>query len=461
MKRPHRRSRVPLALLAMIALVVAACGDGDADDSPTTTPPETQTTAAGPDPDTTTTVGDQTDPVDPVTLEVWSWLPFDHELGEEVYAQIVADFEDANSHITVNLNPLPWPTFWDSWTNATIAGTGPDVISMYGGTTAGGYASSLLPLQDLVSTELLADLKFVDSATSPDGNLYALPSGSFAYYLLANENLVAELGLTAAEAFGDWDSLISTCTALSDAGIPPFATGWADGSQLEAFMYIFMTQLLDDASFDAWVAGELSMLDDRFETAMGHVVEMNEAGCFPEDSLGRPLYFDAFEVMVSGDGAAMSAGSAYTATDAEAQNGEGSMAVLPFPQVPGSQHDVISDAGPNQGWAATSWTDHPEEAAAFIEHLLSPASQQLLWEMTELPPNLNSYEPTSDNQLVNDYLDLINRPNSRTTYMAFTQQAEAVMQREAIDLIARRTTPEAILALADAAQRQALDAMAG
>lgn len=440
MRSSSKRVSRLVVLLSVVALIAAACS-GDTTD--TTAGDGSDTTAGG--------SGEQ------VTLEVWSWLPNDHENGPDTYQQIFDAFEAEHPNVTIELTASPYPTFWDTWRNASIAGTGPDVISMYGGATAGGYAGSLLPLQDEMSADTLDNLRFLDSAMSPDGNLYVAPAGSYTYYLLYNQAIVQDAGLDPDEAFADWNSLIGTCEALSAQGITPFASGWSDGYALEGFMYIFMTQLLDQASFESFVTGNLPLTDDRFHEGMGYVVEMNEAGCFSEESLGITMYYDAFDLVIGGEAVAFPAGGADTAVDAEANNGEGSMVVAPFPQVPGSQHEQISDAGPNQGWSVTNWASDKDLAVALVEHIVSAESQELLWENTDLPPNRSDLEVTSDNPLKDDYLRIIDHPANHTTFMAYTDAALAIFQREASNLIAGRTTVDEILLAADEAQQKALE----
>lgn len=434
-----------LALVASIA-VLAACGSAEEGSN--------STASNGADDQTATTPAGGSG--ESVTLEVWSWLPNDHENGPDTYAQIFDAFEDANPGVTIELTASPYTTFWDSWRNASIAQVGPDVISMYGGATAGGYASSLVPLQDLLSPETAENLRFIDSTVSPDGNLYVAPAGSYAYYLLYNAEMLSDAGLDPDQAFATWDDLLATCEALSAQGTTPFASGWSDGYELEGYMYIFMTQLLDDEGFESFVTGQLPLTDERFAEGMNHIVEMNEAGCFSEESLGMTMYYDAFDEVIAGEAVAFPAGGGDTAVSAEENNGEGSMVVAPFPMVPGSPHERISDAGPNQGWSVTNWAVDQDLAVALIEHILSPESQQLLWENTDLPPNRSDLAVESDHPLFDDYLGIIEHPTNRTTFMAFTDAALAIFQREASNLIAGRTSVEAILEEADAAQQRAL-----
>lgn len=453
-KATNKRSLRLLSLLAVLALVVAACGGDDGSTDTTAADEATDTTA---DEGATETTGSEGGSDEEITLSVWSWLPNDHENGPDTYQQIFDNFEEAHPNVTIELTASPYPTFWDSWRNASIAGVGPDVISMYGGATAGGYATSLLPLQDELSPETTENLRFLDSTVSPDNNLYVAPAGAYAYYLLYNQQMLTDAGLDPEAAFSSWDSLLSTCQTLSDAGVVPFASGWSDGYELEGYMYIFMTQLLDQQGFEEFVSGDLPLTDERFQEGMNYIVAMNEAGCFSEESLGMTMYNDAFDEVIAGEAVAFPAGGGDTAVDAEANNGEGSMVAAPFPQVSGSQYEVISDSGPNQGWSVTNWASDTEMAVALVEHIVSAESQMLLYENTELPPNRSDVELESDSPLFADYLGIIDNPANHTTFMAFTDAALAIFQREASNLIAGRTTVDDILETADDAQQRALE----
>jgi ABC-type glycerol-3-phosphate transport system substrate-binding protein len=190
---------------------------------------------------------------------------------------------------------------------------------------------------------------------------------------------------------------------------------------------------------------------------MQYVLEMEEANCFAEEHFGKNMYFDSFDTIIAGNAAVFFSGGADTAVSAESHNGEGSMAIIPFPQVPESEYEMISDGGPNQGWSVTTWTEHKEIALKLIEHIVSPESQQLLWDNTMLPPNSKSLKVASDDDLVNDYLEILSHPANHTTFMAFTDPALAIFQREASNLITGRTTVDQILEKADEAQARALE----
>ena len=350
-----------------------------------------------------------------ITLSVWSWLSNDHEDGFESYTKIFNNFEEKNPNIKIDFTPMPYPTFWDSWRNATIAGVGPDVVSMYGGSTSGAYANSLLPLQDIISEDVIDNLKYVEPSYSPNGNLYLIPTGAYAYCLMLNNNILDKVGLDAYKDFSTWDDFLNSMQVLRSAGIRPFSTGFSDGYALEGLMYVFLTQVLDDNKFDLWVKGKLPTTDPAFKAAMEYVLEMNEAGAFLPDTLGKNLYYEAYEDMIAGKSASMIVGGLYYPIETEKAHGDGSVSIIPFPQVRKSNYENISDAGPNAGWSISAWTKKKDAAVKLVEHMASPESQMILWEDTQAIPNSKSLDLTSDVRIFSEYLDILSEPKNRTT----------------------------------------------
>src|SRR3990170_718911 len=103
----RRRSAIPAVAAAIMLL--AACGGDNAAES-----------------DLTESVPD-----DEATLTVWSFLPGNYEGGEKAYDEVIAAFEEEHPQIDIELRNMPYPTYFDSVRNATVARKGPDVITMY------------------------------------------------------------------------------------------------------------------------------------------------------------------------------------------------------------------------------------------------------------------------------------------------------------------------------------------
>src|SRR5215469_17345766 len=262
MFRNIRRSRAPLALAAIscLALLAAACGGSSA--------PASKTGLLGPVPKTK------------VTLTVWSFMPGEYSNGSTAYKDVVSAFEAKYPQVTVNLVNIPYPTYFQKIRDATIARTGPDVITMYGGAQAYSYRNGLLPLQNGMQPSIAANLKFVKDNKSKDGNLYILPTGTYGYALMVNKNLFARAHIDPATALSTWPNFLAACRQMYAQGIQPIASGWKDGYLFETFMYMMTGEMMNSATLDNWVAGKIPVSAPMFVSATNDILAMNKAHCF-------------------------------------------------------------------------------------------------------------------------------------------------------------------------------------
>lgn len=428
---PRRRRRLLTAALVAGALLLTGCSDGAA--------PRAADLTAGPV------------PKESVTLDVWSFLPGNYAAGPATYDKVIAGFEKKYPQVKVKLSNVPYPKYFDQVRNATVARKGADVVTMYGGAQAQSFKNGLYPLQNAISPDLKGDLKFVEDNYSSDGNLYILPTGTYGYALLVNQDLFAQAGIDPKAALSDWSSLLNTCSALSSKGIQPMAAGWKDGYLFETFMYMISSQMMDRSTLDKWVAGKIPVDDEIFVTATKHILELEKAGCFGgAENLGLNMYDDAFNQYYGGKAAMFSMGSLSTASTAVET--VPNTTVMPLPQVAESTHTGgMIDAGAEAGWSVTKWTKHPEAAAAFVNYLAGPEAQQILWDGVGVPPNLNSLAVEGTTPIQQAYLPLMQNPENQTGFAAFPVTVLAVYERNAAPLIGGTMTLDAFTKQAQAA----------
>lgn len=428
-KNFRKRGAATVAVAAISALLLAACSNGGS--APADAP-------GGDVPDTET------------TLKVWSFLPGNYDEGPKAYDEIAAGFNKKFPNVTVDIVDMPYPTYFDQIRNATVAQKGPDVVTMYGGAQAYSYKNGLFPLQDSLDPEVKENLKFVDDNYSPDGNLYILPTGTYGYALLVNQDQFAEGGVDPKTGLKDWASLLETCKTLSAKGIQPIASGWKDGFLFETFMYMISSQMMDDPTLKKWTAGDIDVDSELFQKATGYIMDMNEAGCFGgAEALGRSMYNDAFDQYDAGKAAMMATGSLDTAQGSSEV--VPSTTVMPLPQVPDSKFDSFIDAGAEAGWSVTKWTKSPEAAVAFVNYLGSPEAQQILWDTIGVPPNLTSLSVEGTTPIQKEFLSLMQNENNHTGFASFPLTVLAVLERNAAPLIGGTMTPEGFLGQAQSA----------
>lgn len=411
----RNRTRLAAAgIIAVGALALAACSEGAAPGTTALDP------SAVPDEET--------------TITVWSFLPDNYDGGAEAYDEVIAAFEAKYPQVKVELTSMPYPTYFDQVRNATVARKGADVITMYGGAQAYSYRNGLYPLQDAMLPEVEDNLKFLPENHSEDGNLYILPTGTYGYALLVNQDLFAKAGLDPNASIADWDGLLSTCEQLSAEGIQPFASGWKDGYMFETLMYMISSQLMDKETLDSWVAGDLPVDDEIFTKGTQYILDMNEAGCFGgEENLGVNMYDDAFNQYYGGTAAMFAMGSLSTASTASET--VPSTTVKRLPQVPDSQYEELIDAGAEAGWAVTKWTKSPAASAAFVNFLAGAEAQQILWDAVGVPPNVKNLEVEGKTDIQKAYLPLMQAEENHTGFASFPLSVLAVYERNAAPLI--------------------------
>lgn len=388
-------------------------------------------------------------PAEASTLTVWSFLPGNYEAGEAAFAEAVASFNVKYPNVAVEIIEMPYGTYFDQVRNSVVAQTGPDVITMYGSAQAYSYKDGLYPLQDAVDANLLNTLNFIPENFSQDGNLYTLPTGTYGYALVANNDIFESAGIDPVEGLATWDALLETCTALSAAGIEPISAGWRDGYLLETYVYMISSQLMDKETLAQWVAHDIDMQNDVFVQTMGYIVDMRDAGCFGgEDALGRNMYDDTINRYGAGEAAMVTVGSVGTADWAtyDQPNSSGFM----LPMVPTSPNEPMLDAGAEAGWAVTKWTESPQAALAFVSHMADPATQKAFALLTNVPANIDGATINIQNDMQQQLVDVLTLPGNHTGFAAFPLTVLSVIERNAVPLMSGDMDVEQFL---NAAQR--------
>ncbi|MGH3472225.1 MAG: ABC transporter substrate-binding protein [Nocardioidaceae bacterium] len=387
------------------------------------------------------------------SLTVWSFLPQNYPKGTVAYNEVVQAFEKKYPQVTVHLDSMSYGTYFSKVRNATVARTGPDVVTMYGGAQAYSYRNGLFPLQDAMQPQVKQNLEFVADNYSKDGNLYILPTGTYGYALVVNQAKFRQAGIDPKTGLKDWSSFLNTCKQLSAKGIQPIAAGWKDGYLFETFMYMMSSQLMDTATLKKWTQGQIPVDNTIFTTATNDILAMNKAGCFGgSSSLGLNMYDDSFNQYYAGKTAMLATGSLSTA--ATAYQHVPSSTMMPLPQVPGSKYTNLIDAGAEAGWSVTKWTKSPEAAGAFVNFLAGPQAQQILWHTVGVPPNLKNITVQPQTAIQKSYLPLLENPVNHTGFAAYPLTVLAVYERNAAPLIGGTMTEQDFTQQAQSAFQQ-------
>ena len=162
----------------------------------------------------------------------------DQPAAIEATESIVADWNEANPDVQVEIVPAGWDGVYDKLITQFNGGAAPDIIH-YEAASIVSFARDgyLADLTDLMSDERRADIPegILDSVTVDD-QLVAYPTELQSYMVFANRTLLEEAGVEIPT--GDtmtWDELREIASATTD-GDEVYGLGWGLSSPTAAFM---------------------------------------------------------------------------------------------------------------------------------------------------------------------------------------------------------------------------------
>ena len=306
---------------------------------------------------------------DKVELRVWDQFtgPNETENADAIYAA----FMEKNPNITITREAFSTDQIRDVVNTAISSGTGPDLIFYDAGPGYAGVladADLILPLDDYAAQygwdERVAAPAL--EATTIDGKLYGMPLQTDLIGMFYNKTLLDQEGLTAPETL---DELVTFCGQATEKGYIPIA--FADNEGWQAFHQFSMTanQTVGPEGIRKLLNSEGSWDTPEIVTAIqAFFVTLRDAGCFPEDPVAIP-YADGNSLFINGEALLHTTGS-WQIDQWETDMPDYEVGFVPFPEVPGGKGRVwISGVG--SAWYISSTTQHPDEAAAFIDYLFS------------------------------------------------------------------------------------------
>jgi raffinose/stachyose/melibiose transport system substrate-binding protein len=313
---------------------------------------------------------------EPVELRVWDQFtdPEQSAVADAIYAA----FTEANPNVTITREAIQTDQMRDTVNTAISAGTGPDVIFYDAGP---GYAGVLIdagllqPLGDYAAEfgwneEIAAPAL---EGTTIDGQLYGMPLQTDLIGMYYNKTLLDQEGLTVPTTL---EEMLAFCGAATEKGYIPIA--FANNPGWQAFHQFSMTAnqmtgaeamrglLLNNEG--RWDTPEIQTAIDAF------FVQMRDAGCFPEDA-NAILYDDGNSLFFTGQALLHTTGS-WLAENIESQMADFEVGYVPFPLIE-EDNEPTWLFGVGSAYFITANSQHPDEAAAFIDYLFSqPAVEQ-------------------------------------------------------------------------------------
>jgi N,N'-diacetylchitobiose transport system substrate-binding protein len=328
-------NRSALALGVALALTLAACGNGD---------------DGGPGDEANGDGQEQ-------SLSVWIMEPGSDEV-ENVLEQTVADFEEENEGVTVDLQLVPWANAHDQFVTAVGGGQVPDVAEM--GTTWTPEFAELGALAQIEGGEGDYIDSLVESGTV-DGEAYGYPWYAGARALIYRSDVFEELDL---EAPTTWDEVVEAGETIeAETDYDPINVAGDFNHKIMPMVWQFGGELAveDNGSWTAQVDSEEGRA--AFET----YIDLFERGWSPQGAINWTSV-DIREAFANEDSAMMIGGGwDLAAAIGENPDLEGNVATTLKPQGPGGSQDAFAGGS---HLVAFEESDNHDLAVEFIEFAL-------------------------------------------------------------------------------------------
>lgn len=360
----QRRLLVPAIALALLA---SACAGGSDDGSATDAPDGA------------------------VHLTWWGW-------NVAAVEDVVEAFEAEHPGITVEFRPYGYDDYVQALRPALTSSDGPDVFQLQPGGMVTNYEPLAADLAPLLEADLGAGWRdqFHEEGLTQlavDDKQAAMPSiMSAAGLIYYNQSLLDEAGVEVPTTFDEWEK---ACAAIVATGAQCLAHGAKDAwVNIDLFLSIINSDepgLVYEA-----IAGETAWDAPEFVTAAAEFARLFDGGIVAEGAASRAEYPDAFNAFISGEAAFIALGTWNTAgtmtntglgASAEGISGEpaGPFFSAPFPAAQAGKEPTALFGGPDNGWAVSAQSEHPDEAFALLTFLTHGEGQQIQAGLANIP----------------------------------------------------------------------------
>jgi raffinose/stachyose/melibiose transport system substrate-binding protein len=365
-----------LSLLLVLTLIFTACAQQ----------PEQAEVAEESVPEEAAPEGEPEPETDKVTVGIWFEAD---ETGECLAEAVVNPFNEQSDSIFVEA--VLQPEAEGAQRTALAGGAGPDIVDTSGPSFVAELvkADQLLPLDDL-SDEFEWQNQFVPWALSlgtVDGKLYSLTDELETVLLYYNKTLFEENGW---ELPNTIDELNALAEEIDAAGIIPFADANADWRPAnEWFIGEYLNHVAGPDKMYQALTGQIPWTDADFLTAIEMLNDAQQKGWFMG---GLEFYYttswDDFNVALGTGEAAMSINGSWAAYELEdayftEETGGNEWDWIPFPSTGGEDIFVI---GMGHTYSISKASEHPKEAAEFLNYLFSPEVQSARFSSCGLNP---------------------------------------------------------------------------
>ncbi len=318
-----------------------------------------------------------------VTLDFFQFKPE----AVATFDRLIADFEKQHPDIDVQQHHVPAAE--TAIRTRLVKGNVPDVLTLNGNGTFGELASAGVfhdfsghPAADRVTPGIQQVLD--DLGTAAPGESNGLPFASNANGVIYNKALFEEHGVDVPRT---WDELMTAAETFEKAGVTPFY-----GTMAEAWTALppfnqFAANIPPDDFWEDRRAGRTSFQQAYPEVAtkLAELYEHTQKSAFARN-------YNAGNKAFAGGEAAMLVQGSYALPAIRAHKPGFEMGVFPLPTGDDPEKNRLV-SGVDVALTMGRESEHPEEALAFIDYLMSPEAVTTYAEEQSAVPTLEGTEP--------------------------------------------------------------------
>ena len=286
-----------------------------------------------------------------------------------IVEEIIAQYEADHPNVEITREVYNFDDLKPLVNTALASGTGPDIL-LYG--TGAGFmgplvdANLLLPLDDYVDQYGWRDriYPWTWESTTFNGHVYAIGHELEMIGVYYNKSIFADLGL---EVPTTYDEFLAVCEAVKAAGYIPLAFANQPGWPAYHLFSSFTNVLEGKQGMDELLAGTRPWTDEPVVQAIQMAfVDLNKAGYFipSPNAIG---YTEGNELFYAGQ-AAMHHTGMWLYGDIVA-NSDFEVGFFALPAI--GDHPSLPPGGMGSGVMISAATEHPDEAAAFLDLFFS------------------------------------------------------------------------------------------
>ena len=317
-------------------------------------------------------------------------IKFVHKFPEEnrmkFFEEIVADFEEQNPNIKIEMTAYGDEEIKDKTRVLLGSADAPDIFFTWSGERITQYVDTGNALN--LTEYLNADEEWKNSfnqvmleASNKGGSYWCIPWDYSSKEMVYNKAIFDEVGVEIPTSYAE---LLDVCQKIKDAGYTPIAMG----NQYPWVVCHYLTTLNDKMVPADVIAKNYSLEDPQFTDpgyaeAMDMVKELYDKGYFNQDA--NSTTWEMSQSMVQENKAAMIYEEVQNLVNYDASLGD-NWGYFDFPEVEGAKGSAgYITGGPDEFMINTS-SQHPDECITFLKYLTSDAVQsKMVYDLGFLP----------------------------------------------------------------------------